>query len=230
MIVMLFRKKKKQENINKEVVCLPQLRQVYKRPSVEFFRTSSFDESDQDEIIEKAANLKRMFTSFGIDIRFRAITPRVTTTTYEFSIPAGIKLNKITSLQKEIQMCLCATTARIIAPIPGKGTIGIEIDNEHRKTVYLGDLLRSNEYSNSVSRVSIPVGIDAYGNNVISDIAQMPHLLIAGTTGSGKSVFLNSIIMSLIYKSRPDDLQLVLIDPKRVELLPYHISHICCIL
>ncbi len=145
------------------------------------------------------------------------INPGPVVTTYEFKPEAGIKYSRITGLQDDLCLALKAESI-LIDRIPGKSTIGVEVPNHHRQTIALREEIESPEFVNSASKLTLAMGKDLIGRNRISDLAQMPHLLIAGSTGTGKSVFLNSLIISMLYKATPDELKLVMVDPKRLEL------------
>jgi S-DNA-T family DNA segregation ATPase FtsK/SpoIIIE len=140
---------------------------------------------------------------------------------FEFKPAPGIKLSKILSLVDDLALGLSAKSVRIVAPIPGKNVIGIEISNPQREWVYLKDILQSKSFQESASPLTIALGKDISGNPVCADLRKMPHLLIAGSTGSGKSIFLHCVILSLIYKSTPDNVRFLMIDPKRIELSVY---------
>ena len=143
-------------------------------------------------------------------------------TRYELHPEQGVKVSKIVSLTDDIKLNLAAADIRIEAPIPGKAAVGIEVPNKENNTVLLRDLLESEEFKKHPSRIAFAVGKDIAGQTVVTDIAKMPHLLIAGATGSGKSVCINTLIMSIIYKSNPEDVKLIMIDPKVVELSVYN--------
>ncbi len=183
---------------------------------------SSKKGSSERELKETAAKLKETLESFGVGVSITNISCGPTVTRYEVQPDHGVKVAKITALVDDIKLNLEATDIRIEAPIPGKSAVGIEVPNQENVPVLLRDLLESDEFKNSESHVSIAVGRDVNGNTIIANIADMPHLLVAGATGSGKSVCINTIIMSLLYKSSPKDLRLILIDPKVVELNNYN--------
>lgn len=171
---------------------------------------------------ETAKKLQDALKSFGVNVTITNISCGPTVTRYELQPEQGVKVSKITSLADDIKLNLAARDIRIEAPIPGKAAIGIEVPNEINQTVYLSTLISSNEFTSSKSNLSFAVGKDLGGQVVITDIQKMPHLLIAGSTGSGKSVCINTLIMSLLYKASPDDVRLILIDPKMVELSVYN--------
>lgn len=160
--------------------------------------------------------------NFGIDSKVTQINKGPTITCYELSPSPGVKLSKIVSLSDNISLSLASSDIRIEAPIPGKSAVGIEVPNKVKNSVMLKEIIASNEYESIDSNVPIALGKDVSGNSVVSSIDKMPHLLIAGATGSGKSVCINTIIMSILYKSSPEDVKLLLIDPKVVELSIYN--------
>ena len=143
-------------------------------------------------------------------------------TRYELQPEQGVKVSKIVGLADDIKLNLAVADLRIEAPIPGKAAVGIEVPNSENTAVMLRDLLESDEFKNSRSPISFAVGKDIAGKVVVADIAKMPHLLVAGATGSGKSVCINTLIMSIIYKADPEDVKLILVDPKVVELSVYN--------
>ncbi len=179
--------------------------------------TSDVEERDA-EIRRKAHKLEETLTTFGIDGRVVEISRGPTITVYEVELAAGTKVKRITSLPDDISMALKAKTIRIVAPIPGKSTVGIEVPNDTREPVCLRELVVSDVLQKRKVRIPLFLGKDASGDPLIEDLTKMPHLLIAGQTGSGKSVCINSIIASLLLTKYPDELRLILIDPKMVEL------------
>lgn len=166
--------------------------------------------------------LEEMLSNFGIKAKVVDMTRGPAYTRYEIQTAPGTKVSKVTSLSNDIAMSLASEGVRIEAPIPGKAAIGIEVPNKARSSVMLRDVLDSPEFANSLSPLTVALGKDIEGTTVIADLSQMPHLLIAGATGAGKSVCINSLICSILYKSRPDEVKLLLIDPKVVELVTYN--------
>ncbi len=177
--------------------------------------------SSENEM-EVAKKLKATLESFGVNVTLQDISAGPTVTRYELLPEAGVKVSKILSLTDDIKLALAAESIRIEAPIPGKSAIGIEVPNKNVKPVMLRTLLESEEFKSSASKLSFAVGKDIGGRAVVFDIAKMPHVLIAGATGAGKSVCINTIIMSLLFKARPDEVKLIMIDPKVVELSVYN--------
>lgn len=179
-------------------------------------------EDTQNEIRQNSETLVETLRSFGVTTRIIDTHRGPSVTRYELQPAAGVKVSKITSLADDIALNLAADGVRIEAPIPGKAAVGIELANKVRETVCIRELIDSDVFRNQKSKLGFPVGKNIEGNIVTGDIAKMPHLLIAGTTGSGKSVFTNSIIMSILYNASPDEVKLILVDPKQVEFPVYN--------
>ena len=174
------------------------------------------------EFRETAIKLQQTLRNFGVGVTVTNISCGPTVTRYELHPEQGVKVSKIQALADDIKLNLAATDIRIEAPIPGKAAVGIEVPNKVNSMVYLRDLLESSEFKKHPSKLAFAVGKDIGGQVIVADIAKMPHLLIAGQTGSGKSVGINTMIMSLIYRSSPEDVKLIMIDPKVVELSVYN--------
>ena len=171
---------------------------------------------------ETAGKLQDTLHSFGVNVTVTNVSCGPSVTRYELQPEQGVKVSKIVGLADDIKLNLAAADIRIEAPIPGKAAVGIEVPNKENSAVMLRDLLESTEFKNSASHVSFAVGRDIAGRCVVADIAKMPHLLIAGATGSGKSVCINTLIMSILYKASPDQVRLIMVDPKVVELSVYN--------
>lgn len=174
------------------------------------------------ELKETAIRLQQTLNTFGVKVTITDISQGPSVTRYELQPEQGVKVSKIVGLADDIKLNLAATDIRIEAPIPGKAAIGIEVPNKENMPVALRDLLESREFKDFPSNLAFAVGKDIAGKTVVADIAKMPHMLIAGATGSGKSVCINTIIMSILYKAHPDDVKLIMIDPKVVELSVYN--------
>ncbi|MGN9164086.1 DNA translocase FtsK 4TM domain-containing protein [Tissierellaceae bacterium HCP3S3_D8] len=197
---------------------------VYSTPPISLLNSPKTNQGpdDKKEILNNAKIIEETMKNFGIDATITQINRGPTITCYELSPEPGIKLSKIVSLSDNIALSLASSDIRIEAPIPGKAAVGIEVPNKNKDNVYLKEILLSDQYINIDSNIPLSLGKDVTGKPIISAIDKMPHLLIAGATGSGKSVCINTIIMSIIYKSPPDDVKLLLIDPKIVELSIYN--------
>lgn len=174
------------------------------------------------ELRETAMRLQQTLGTFGVKVTITDISQGPSVTRYELQPEQGVKVSKIVGLSDDIKMHLAATDIRIEAPIPGKAAIGIEVPNKETMAVALRDLLESREFRDFPSKIAFAVGKDIAGKTIVSDIAKMPHMLIAGATGSGKSVCINTLIISILYKARPDEVKLIMVDPKVVELSIYN--------
>lgn len=174
------------------------------------------------ELKETAYRLQQTLNTFGVKVSITDISQGPAVTRYELQPEQGVKVSKIVGLADDIKLNLAATDIRIEAPIPGKAAIGIEVPNKENTAVALRDLLESSEFKEFSSNLAFAVGKDIAGKVVVADIAKMPHMLIAGATGSGKSVCINTLIMSILYKAHPDDVKLIMVDPKVVELSVYN--------
>ena len=174
------------------------------------------------ELKETAMHLQQTLNTFGVKVTITDISQGPSVTRYELQPEQGVKVSKIVGLADDIKLNLAATDIRIEAPIPGKAAIGIEVPNKENMMVALRDLLESKEFQEFPSNLAFAVGKDIAGKTVVADIAKMPHMLIAGATGSGKSVCINTLIMSILYKAHPDDVKLIMVDPKVVELSVYN--------
>ena len=179
-------------------------------------------EDDREELMRNARKLVEVLKSFRVDTEIVNISRGPTITRYELAPKVGVRVRAIANLVDDIALNLETSGVRIEAPIPGKAAVGVEVPNRSQATVYLRDLIESDAFKNAKSKLTACVGMDVSGAPVLMDIAKMPHLLIAGATGMGKSVGVNSIIMSLLYKASPDELKLILVDPKKVELNMYN--------
>ncbi|CAK7043690.1 DNA translocase FtsK [Tissierella sp.] len=197
---------------------------TYSIPSLSLLKSPApnQDINDKKEILNNAKIIEETMKNFGIDAIITQINKGPTITCYELQPSPGIKLSRIVSLSDNIALSLASSDIRIEAPIPGKAAVGIEVPNKVKSSVLFKELITSEEYNNINSSVPLALGKDVSGNVIVSTIDKMPHLLIAGATGSGKSVCINTIIMSILYKSSPEDVKLLLIDPKMVELSIYN--------
>src|SRR3989442_3587304 len=187
-------------------------------PSPSLLRMAERGEKlDEDDLKDCARSIERKCEEFDVKGHVTQINPGPVVTTYEFKPEAGIKYSRITSLAEDLCLALKAESI-LMERIPGKSTVGIEVPNVRGQTIALREQIESAEFVTSSSKLTLALGKDLIGRNRVSDLAQMPHLLIAGSTGTGKSVFLNSLILSMLYKATPDELKLLLVDPKRLEL------------
>ena len=178
--------------------------------------------SQEQEVRRTAAKLQQTLDSFGVHAKVTNVSCGPSVTRYELMPEQGVKVKQIVALSDDIKLNLAAADIRIEAPIPGKSAVGIEVPNGENSTVMLRDLLETDEFEKHKSNLAFAVGKDIGGKTVVADIAKMPHLLIAGATGSGKSVCINTLIMSILYKAKPEDVKLIMIDPKVVELSVYN--------
>ena len=176
---------------------------------------------DRDALMAMARILEAKLKDFNVDGEVVEVKPGPVVTMFEFAPAPGIKVNKISNLSDDLSMALRATSIRIVAPIPGRGVVGIEIPNTKREIVYLKDILQSEQFRKSGGRLPMALGADIFGQTRVSDLAKMPHLLVAGSTGSGKSVSINTMILSLLYRANPEDVRIIMVDPKMLELSIY---------
>ena len=198
-------------------------KETYHTPPFSLLTRGKKGGGDSDtHLRETAGKLQDTLHSFGVNVTVTNVSCGPSVTRYELQPEQGVKVSKIVGLADDIKLNLAAADIRIEAPIPGKAAVGIEVPNKENSAVMLRDLLESTEFKNSASNVSFAVGRDIAGRCVVADIAKMPHLLIAGATGSGKSVCINTLIMSILYKASPDQVRLIMVDPKVVELSVYN--------
>jgi len=198
--------------------------QGFARPSAKFLDAPPGERvgSNQEEMAQNSQILEKKLLEFGVEGRVTAVNPGPVITSYEIEPGPGIKINRIVALADDLALGLKALSVRVVAPIPGKAAVGVEIPNQHRATVHLREVLSSKDFANEALQLPLALGKDTGGAPAVADLAQMPHLLIAGETGSGKSVCINSLILSLLYRAEPKDVRLLLVDPKRVELSVYN--------
>ena len=204
--------KQKQEIVKKE----------YQFPPLTLLKKGKAAVFSDREYKETAIKLQKTLQNFGVGVTVTNISCGPSVTRYELHPEQGVKVSKIVSLADDIKLSLAAADIRIEAPIPGKSAVGIEVPNKENNVVYLRDILEADNFRNHSSKIAFAVGKDIGGQVVVTDIAKMPHLLIAGATGSGKSVCINTLIMSIIFKADPEDVKLIMVDPKVVELSVYN--------
>ena len=224
----LFKKKEEiKEDKSKEILTLEHALTVedenYEFPPVEFLTPGkTATKMGKKAVTDTANKLQKTLYSFGVSAKVENVSVGPTITRYELKPAEGVRVSKIANLADDIALSLAAETIRIEAPIPGKQAVGIEIPNKEKEVVHLRDIIDSNEFKNAKSKLSFALGKNAAGEAIVTDIAKMPHVLIAGSTGSGKSVCINTLITSIIYKAKPSEVKLVMVDPKVVELSVYN--------
>lgn len=195
----------------------------YRVPPISLLKRGKKGGGNSDrQLRETALKLEQTLQNFGVKVHVTNASCGPSVTRYELHPEQGVKVSKIVGLADDIKLNLAVTDLRIEAPIPGKAAVGIEVPNSENSAVMLRDLLESKEFQQSSSKITFAVGKDIAGKVVVADIAKMPHLLVAGSTGSGKSVCINTLIMSILYKSNPEDVKLIMVDPKVVELSVYN--------
>jgi S-DNA-T family DNA segregation ATPase FtsK/SpoIIIE len=202
---------------------------AYKLPVLSLLDEPVRNTAPLDEAALHASSriLETKLADFGVAGKVVAVRPGPVITTFEFEPAPGVKVSRIVNLADDMTMALRAASVRILAPIPGKPVVGVEVSNPRRETVFIRDLLQSDSYRSSDSKLTLAIGKDTTGNVVVADLAKMPHLLIAGATGTGKSVSMNAMIMSVLFKASPRDLRMIMIDPKMLELSTYeNIPHL----
>lgn len=197
----------------------------YVHPSLELLKTNSstkLNSSDKKELIESANKLEEILSNFGVDAKVTQVTKGPSVTRFELQPSPGVKVSKIVNLSDDIALGLAASGIRIEAPIPGKAAVGIEVPNRKQTAVFLREVLENEEFIESKKKLAFALGKDISGKCVVGDLSKMPHTLIAGATGSGKSVCINSLIISILYKYNPNEVKLLMVDPKVVELNVYN--------
>jgi len=197
----------------------------YKHPTIELLKLNAntkLNSTDKKELIENANKLEEILSNFGVDAKVTQVTKGPSVTRFELQPSPGVKVSKIVNLSDDIALGLAASGIRIEAPIPGKAAVGIEVPNGKQTPVFLREVLENDEFINSKKKLAFALGKDISGKCVVGDLSKMPHTLIAGATGSGKSVCINSLIISLLYKYNPDEVKLLMVDPKVVELNVYN--------
>jgi len=183
----------------------------------------------KEDLTHNARILEETLDDFGISVKVTDIERGPVITRYELEPAPGVKLNRIVTLSDDISLAMKAQSIRIVAPIPGKARVGVEIPNIQSSLVYLKDVLESKDFQEAESKLTLALGKDIAGHSVVTDLGEMPHLLIAGTTGSGKTVCVNSLILSMLFRASPNDLKFLMVDPKMVELAPFNgLPHLLC--
>ena len=206
------------------VANIPAQREIWEYPPLSLLSVGSDKKADRGDLKKNAAIIERTLESFGITAHVTEVNLGPAVTQYALEIALGTKLSKVTALSNDLAMALSAPTGqiRIEAPIPGRNLVGVEIPNRSLEFVTLKTMLSSELMQNAKSKLTVALGLDVAGNPVVTNVARMPHVLIAGTTGSGKSVLINSFIASLLFRVAPSEVKLILVDPKRVELIGYN--------
>ena len=215
--------KEKPQTAKQEIFDFVKSDDEFRLPSLEFLSDpdSPSASSDDENLRMQSRLLENKLEDFGVRGKVVAITPGPVITTFEYEPAPGVKINRVVNLSDDLALALRAMSIRIVAPIPGKAVIGIEIPNIIREVVCFKDVVNVSVFEKSKSKLTLCLGKDIVGNPVIADLAKMPHLLIAGATGTGKSVGLNAMICSILYKARPDEVKFIMVDPKRIELSSY---------
>jgi S-DNA-T family DNA segregation ATPase FtsK/SpoIIIE len=176
---------------------------------------------DKETLHANSIILQKKLADFGVEGEVVAVRPGPVITMYEFNPAPGVKVRRIVMLADDLAMALRAVSVRILAPIPGESVVGIELPNPRRETVYLRELIEGESYQNSDSMITLALGKDIGGTPFSADLARMPHLLVAGATGTGKSVSINAMILSILFKASPSDVKFIMVDPKMLELTVY---------
>jgi len=195
----------------------------YELPSLTLLQDppATSDKITKEELVANSQILEKKLLDYGIEGRVTQVHPGPVVTMYEFEPAAGVKVNRIVNLSDDLALAMRAMSVRIVAPLPGKAVVGVEIPNRNRENVYLKEILTSEAFSSTQSKLTLALGKDIFGAPVVADLAGMPHLLVAGATGSGKSVALNTMIISLLCSASPDEVKFIMIDPKLLELSAY---------
>jgi S-DNA-T family DNA segregation ATPase FtsK/SpoIIIE len=212
------------EDDEKGVLFKPLVRGGFELPKISFLNYEDGDEDsvDIEQLREMAAQIEKTLRDFKVEGQIKDICPGPVITVFEFSPAPGVKISKIANLSDDLAMALAALSVRIVAPIPGKGVVGIEVPNPKREIVYMKEIIADKVfYENEKMALPMGLGKDTAGSPIVTDLAKMPHLLVAGATGSGKSVAVNTMITSLLYKNSPDDVRLIMVDPKMLEFSIY---------
>ncbi|HID01740.1 MAG TPA: DUF87 domain-containing protein [Desulfobacterales bacterium] len=219
------------ESDDEEFAAHPVARGDWKLPPLNLLEknVNAEEEIDKEIYYQVSKQLEQKLKNFGVSGKVVGISPGPVVTTYEYSPAAGVKINKIASLADDLALGLKAQSVRVVGSVPGKAALGIEIPNPNRSVVYIRDLLASEDFRNNENKLSIILGLDVVGTPSIANLSKMPHLLIAGSTGSGKSVAINTIIASILFNATPEEVRMLMVDPKRIELSGYegipHLLH-----
>jgi DNA segregation ATPase FtsK/SpoIIIE, S-DNA-T family len=216
-------KKTPKKSVYQEQFKLPEIAEGYKLPPVELLDPPDGEQFkiDKETLHANSLILQKKLADFGVEGEVVAVRPGPVITMYEFKPAAGVKVRRIVMLADDLAMALRAVSVRILAPIPGESVVGIEIPNPRRETVFLREVIESQAYQNADSKITLALGKDIGGTPFVTDLARMPHLLVAGATGTGKSVSINAMVLSILFKSTPQDVKFIMVDPKMLELTVY---------
>lgn len=219
----IAKKSPKKPTLPPEQFKLPELGEGYKLPPLELLDPPEGEQFkiDKETLHANSIILQKKLEDFGVEGEVVAVRPGPVITMYEFKPAPGVKVRRIVMLADDLAMALRAVSVRILAPIPGESVVGIEIPNPRRETVYLREVIESESYRNTDSKIALALGKDIGGTPFATDLAKMPHLLVAGATGTGKSVSINAMILSILFKSTPQDVKFIMVDPKMLELTVY---------
>ena len=204
---------------------------TYKLPEISLIKVPPFPDHKEtkEDIQVNVKNLESTFSDFGVEVKVVSVQKGPVVTMYEVSPESGTKIQKVSSLADDIALAMKSSNVRIVAPIPGRGTIGVEIPNLKKHMVFLREVIEEKAFTSSESKLTMAIGKDVSGNPVVADLSDMPHLLIAGATGAGKTVCVNSIISSILFRAKPDEVKFIMVDPKMVELASFagipHLIH-----
>ena len=221
----------KEADADDEFAAKPIARGDWKLPPLSLLsKSDKVQEKVDNEVYYKLSKqLEQKLKNFGVSGKVVGISPGPVVTTYEYSPAPGVKINKIAGLADDLALGLKAQSVRVVGSVPGKAALGIEIPNESRQIVYIRELIGTEKYRSNSHKLTIALGLDVVGNLAMANLAKMPHLLIAGATGAGKSVGINTIIASILYNATPQEVRFLMVDPKRIELSGYegipHLLH-----
>jgi S-DNA-T family DNA segregation ATPase FtsK/SpoIIIE len=215
------KKKKKEDEVAQEAFEFLEPSGTYHKPPLSLLdhEGEAAKPVDKDALMMQARILEKKLKDFNVQGEIVEVKPGPVVTMYEFAPAPGVKVSKIAGLSDDLSMALKALSIRIVAPIPGRGVVGIEIPNRDRETVYLKEIFASEEFQKTGGRLPMALGKDIFGRTVVSDLAKMPHLLVAGSTGSGKSVSINTMVLSLLYRATPEEVRIIMVDPKMLGAL-----------
>jgi S-DNA-T family DNA segregation ATPase FtsK/SpoIIIE len=222
---------KEDVELKQEEFDIPRPKGTYQFPPLSLLDTQEQKRTriDRESLVMNSKILEKKLLDFGVEGKVTEVRPGPVITMYEFEPAPGVKINRIVNLSDDLALALRAISIRIVAPIPGKSVVGIEIPNSVRETVFFKDIVDKDVFYKAGSNLTVILGKDIFGNPVVTDLVKMPHLLIAGATGTGKSISVNSMICSLLFKADPDEVKMIMIDPKRLELSVYGgIPHLLC--